>query len=60
MKADGLKHGRPQPTIAVVCECECSRFLPCPANEKYSPCKAAYVQQLKDMKAKRDKQEAKS
>lgn len=58
-KADGLKHGRPLATVARLCDCECTRFEHCPANDN-SPCKAAYKAQLKDMRAKLDKQEAKS
>jgi hypothetical protein len=37
-----------------LCECECSRFLPCPANDN-SPCKAAYKAQLKSIKEQREK-----
>ena len=58
-KADGLKHGRPQPTIAIVCDCECSKWLPCPADDD-NKCKQAYKAHLKGMKAERDKREEKS
>jgi hypothetical protein len=58
MKADRLKHGRPQPTIAVVCDCECTRWLPCPADDD-NQCKLAYKAKLKEMKAERDKKAAK-
>lgn len=54
MKADRLKHGRPQETVAIMCHCECSRMLHCPITTedpaKWQECKAAYKAQLKDMK----------
>jgi hypothetical protein len=58
MKADRLKHGRPQPTISVICDCECSRYMPCPAPNDNS-CKLAYKAHLKELKATRDAKEAK-
>ena len=54
MKADRLKHGRPLATIEIVCDCECSRYQHCPAEET-NPCKMAYKAHLKAMKAERDK-----
>lgn len=59
MASDGLKHGRPQPTISVLCDCECSRYMPCPADSD-NPCKMAYKAHLKAMKAERDKKAAKN
>jgi hypothetical protein len=59
MKADRLKHGRPLPTIEVLCDCECSRFLPCPAPID-NPCRLAYKAHLKELKAVKDKKEAKN
>lgn len=53
MKADGLKHGRPMETVKIVCYCECTRYLPCPADND-NPCKKAYIAHLKEMKATRD------
>lgn len=52
MASDGLNHGRPKETKAIVCECECSRWLPCPADND-SACKQAYIARLKAMKAER-------
>lgn len=63
MKADRLKHGRPEPVSEAMCGCECSMMQPCPITEddpqKWQDCKAAYKAQLKDMKAAKDKKEAK-
>lgn len=55
--ADGLKHGRPLETIAVVCDCECTRYLPCPVDDD-SPCKKAYIVELKALKAIKDAKES--
>lgn len=64
MKADRLKHGRPEPASAPMCHMECSRFKPCPITEedpaKWQECKASYKAHLKDMKATRDAKEAKN
>lgn len=59
MKADRLKHGRPLETVAVVCNCECSRYEQCPAPVD-NPCRLAYKAHLKEMKATRDAKEAKN
>jgi hypothetical protein len=59
MKADRLKHGRPVATLEVVCDCECSRYLPCPADDD-NKCRQAYIAHLKEIKATRDAVEAKA
>ena len=54
MKADGLKHGRPEPTLGIMCHFECSKFQYCPITDedpqKWQDCKAAYKAMLKDKK----------
>lgn len=54
MKADRLRHGRPQETMAVMCNCECSKYQHCPITDedpqKWQDCKAAYKGLLKDKK----------
>jgi hypothetical protein len=57
MKADRLKHGRPVPTIAIVCDCECTRYQHCPADSD-NACKKAYIVHLKELKAIRDKEQS--
>jgi hypothetical protein len=56
MASDGLKHGRPLETVEVVCGCECAVFQHCPLDSD-SPCKQAYLQQLKALKAIEDAKE---
>ena len=54
LKADRLRHGRPEEAKGKMCDCECSRFQHCPIGEdapqKWQDCKTQYKAMLKGLK----------